>query len=123
MRAVMPEVVERGRDGGVKGRGYGSFLLVHPDTGRTLRVIASDAAGWADDGMPGEPWEHVSVSARLGVPRWEEMCWIKDLFWGPDEWVIQYHPAAADYVNVHPNVLHLWKPVAVPIPTPPKVCV
>ena len=41
-------------------------------------------------GLPGEPWEHVSVStvARDRVPDYQEFCWIKDLFFGPDEWVV-----------------------------------
>ena len=77
-------------------------------------------------------WEH--VSARIGytkyhgklaerIPTWEEMCLLKDLFWGEDEVVMQLHPAKSEYVNDNPNVLHLWKPTDCKIPTPPKVCV
>jgi len=51
------------------------------------------------------------------------MCWVKSLFWGPDEWVVQFHPAEADYVNRHPNCLHLFRPVGVSFPVPPKECV
>jgi hypothetical protein len=72
-------------------------------------------------------WEHVSVSVRVPgetrCPTWEEMCEIKDMFWDKDETVIQYHPAEADYVNMHPHTLHLWKPIGVELPTPPSIMV
>jgi hypothetical protein len=47
------------------------------------------------------------------------MQFVKGLFWEPDETVIQYHPAESQYVNCHPLVLHLWKPIGVVLPTPP----
>jgi len=37
------------------------------------------------------------------------MCAIKDLFWDPVDAVIQIHPTQDDYVNYHPNTLHLWR--------------
>jgi hypothetical protein len=48
------------------------------------------------------------------------MCFIKDLFWDAEDVVIQYHPAKSEYVNMHENTLHLWRPVGKEIPTPPK---
>ena len=33
----------------------------------------------------------------------------KRLFWMDSETVIQFHPAADEYVNYDPFVLHLWK--------------
>lgn len=80
----------------------------------------------ASDGMG---WEHVSVSlftkkhAVQRCPTWEEMCWIKDMFWDEDDCVIQYHPAKSEYVNLHPFVLHLWKPIGQFLPIPPKIMV
>ena len=72
----------------------------------------------------GEGWDHVSARICVGkkerCPYWEEMCRIKDLFFKPDEVVVQYHPKEEDYVNVHKSVLHLWRPQGVEIPTPPK---
>jgi len=65
-------------------------------------------------------WEHTSVHSEKGIPSWQEMCFIKDLFWNDSETVIQYHPARSDYVNIHPHVLHLWRPTDVEIPMPPK---
>lgn len=90
----------------------GVFQIPMPDCG-ALQVIASDGLGW----------EHVSVTWRDGdhyrTPTWDEMCLIKDLFWGLEECVIQYHPPRSRYVNVHPHVLHLWKPIGVELPQPP----
>lgn len=36
----------------------------------------------------GGGWEHVSVSLSNRCPTWEEMCMVKDIFWGEDECVI-----------------------------------
>lgn len=76
-------------------------------------MIASDGAGW----------DHVSVSLPNRCPTWAEMCLVKDLFFSPEETVIQYHPASADYVNHHPFCLHLWKPQGIDLPKPPTYLV
>ena len=78
-----------------------------------LRCMVSDGGGW----------EHVSVSLEYRCPTWDEMCFVKDIFWEPEECVIQYHPPASEYVNNHQFALHLWKPVGVSIPTPPSIMV
>jgi hypothetical protein len=75
----------------------------------------------ASDGLD---WQHVSVSLSSGeVPTWEMMCKIKELFFEPEHWVVQFHPAKADYVNIHDGCLHLWRPTKAAMPTPPKQCV
>ena len=86
----------------------GAFLI--PYQSFMLRVIASDGKGW----------EHVSVSLSNRCPNWREMCFIKDLFWDGEDVVMQYHPKKSEYVNLHDNCLHLWRPVGEEIPTPPK---
>ena len=48
---------------------------------------------------------------------------MKDLFWGDDEWVVEFHPAAKDYVNNHPGCLHLWRPTEAIMPIPPAIFV
>jgi hypothetical protein len=95
-------------------------------------VVDSCEAGWslvliADDGRaPGHEtdWEHVSVRAesrrRSRIPTWREMAQIKDLCWDDDDVVVQFHPAKSEYVNQHPHVLHLWRPVRDPLPVPPR---
>lgn len=63
--------------------------------------------------------EHVSVSClnKRVMPSWEDMCRFKDLFFKPEEQVVQIHPRASEYVHgVGPshnrleNILHLWRP-------------
>ena len=63
-------------------------------------------------------WDHVSVSLECRIPRWTEMCFIKDLFFKPDEIVIQYHPAKSNYVNDCKYALHMWRPQNEKIPMP-----
>ena len=75
-----------------------------------LRMIASS----------GDGWEHVSVSVADRCPTWDEMCLVKDLFWGSEECVMQLHPPRADYISCHPYTLHLWKPLEGTIPRPPN---
>lgn len=89
----------------------GAFLL--KIGGQMLRLLASDGGGW----------EHVSASYSNRCPTWDEMCQIKRLFWDAEDVVIQYHPAESEYVNLHPFALHLWRPIGVELPTPPKFMV
>jgi len=88
----------------------GAFIIPCLSTGATLKVIISDGYGWTDSGLPGEPWEHVSVSLPNRNPNWAEMCFVKSLFFDEEETVIQFHPPQSKYVNNHPHCLHLWKP-------------
>lgn len=71
------------------------------------------------------PWEHVSVSipGNRRTPTWEEMDHVKRLFWRDDETVVQIHVPRADHVNLHPYVLHLWRPLKGEIPRPPRQAV
>lgn len=81
----------------------------------------------ASEGSDEIPWEHVSARARTSkgerVPDWEEMCWLKSLFWDPEECVVQFHPPESQYVNNHPHVLHLWRCITIPFPQPPSIAV
>jgi len=112
-----------GSDDSYGNNGY--FRLRSSVTDYRLDVIASD----------GEGWEHVSVVAhlkgsergnRLGkkitrTPFWNEMCQVKDIFWDAEDTVVQYHPSYKDYINLHPHVLHLWRPTNPTLmPLPPS---
>lgn len=65
--------------------------------------------------------EHVSVSSykRRQLPTWEDMCKLKDMFFHPDEMVVQVHPKEERYLHGVSgpggkplgNVLHLWRPM------------
>jgi hypothetical protein len=108
-----------------RGDRQGAFQLSFSAT-VDLVVIAHDG-GWS-----GDDWEHVSARAHQlralyvphgwpeRIPTWEEMCWVKDQFWKPEEAVMQLHPPASEYVNVRATVLHLWRPVNGEIPLPPR---
>jgi hypothetical protein len=88
----------------------GAYLLrVRPTTTRVY-VISSSGAGW----------DHVSVSVRgeKRLPTWNEMHYIKQLFFYDHEAVMQLHPPASDYVN-NAEVLHLWRPLELDLPMPP----
>lgn len=78
-------------------------------------VIVSTGAGW----------EHISVAPKRKslVPSWEDMCFIKDLFFKENEAAIQIHPPKADYVNNMPNCLHLWRCTYKEMVLPPRVLV
>jgi len=84
-----------------------------PTSGGGINVIASF----------GEGWEHVSASLVYRCPTWDEMCMVKDFFWGEEDTVIQYHPAKSEYINFHPYCLHLWRPMNAEIICPPKLMV
>ena len=73
-------------------------------------IVASNQGGW----------EHVSVSFKNRIPTWEEMCYVKDLFFKEDEVVVQYHPRKEDYINNHKYCLHLWRPTSEVMPSPPS---
>lgn len=57
----------------------------------------------------GGGWDHVSVSFNNRTPTWDEMAEVKRMFFHAHETVIQFHPREEDYVNDHPNCLHLWR--------------
>lgn len=69
------------------------------------RVDMTFVASW------GGGWDHVSVAPlkKNITPSWDMMCKVKDIFFKPDEAVIQIHPPKDEYVNNMPNCLHLWR--------------
>lgn len=80
--------------------------------GRAFFVVAST----------GGSWDHVSVSVKNNkrCPTWEEMKSIKEMFFNPDEWAVQYNPPCNENVDVCKNCLHLWRPQNQEFPKPPK---
>lgn len=89
----------------------GMFFV--PCVREILRLVVSD----------GEGWEHVSVSLKHRCPTWDEMCFVKNLFWSEDETVIQFHPPKSEYVNHHPFCLHLWRRIGAEAELPPTYMV
>lgn len=77
------------------------FVAYESDDG--VRVLFS-ARTEAD----GKRWLHVSLSRPNRLPTWSDIRKVKDIFVGRDRLAIQVFPRQADYVNIHPYVLHLW---------------
>lgn len=102
VRKQFTDEAEAGRYKGVpwatnRGDDHGLFHFKRNAT--ELKVIVSSSDGW----------DHVSVSTPSRCPNWNEMQWIKTLFFDEEETVIQFHPKASEYVNNHPYCLHLWR--------------
>jgi hypothetical protein len=97
---------------------YGAFLIVRLGTGYLAKRIALRVMA-----TTGEGWDHVSVSLSDRTPTWEEMEFVKTLFFRPDEAAMQLHVPAADHVNNHPFCLHIWRPQKAEIPRPPAILV
>ncbi len=84
----------------------------------TLQIIASDGMGW----------DHVSVvpvNARTYRPiyrvaTWEEMAFVKHLFFEDAECAVEYHPPKSDHISAHNYCLHLWRSQDQEMPMPPK---
>lgn len=58
--------------------------------------------------LDGKYWRHMSISHRGRLPTWRELRDAKDIFLGVEALAYQILPPASEYVNLHPNVLHLW---------------
>ena len=81
---------------------YLKFALIKLPSGTQAQLVV----GFNENG-----WEHVSMEVRARrLPTWEEMCFVKDIFWDEEELVIQMHPKKSQYVNLT-DALHLWRPV------------
>lgn len=106
-----------------RGDTFGCFVIpaFNAPRKRRLRIIATDGDAGAED----TGWEHVSVSldSTKAIPTWDEMCYVKNLFWDGSECVVQFHPAKSDHINIHNGCLHLWHCRKQQFPMPPKICV
>lgn len=107
---------------GQSGAGTMNGVFACRRRGAVLRMIASDGKDWEQHLKP-PAWEHVSVSLEDRCPTWDEMCFVKDLFWTDEEQVVQFHPPRSQYVNHHPFCLHLWKPRGTSFEMPPALAV
>lgn len=122
MRKVVHELltasrIKHGPYGTDESDGNNGCFMIYSD-GVKIRIIASTA-----EFPEAQGWEHVSVSLADRCPTWEEMCFVKSLFWEDEECVVQFHPPKSDYVNCHPHCLHLWKDTRNIVLTPPSILV
>lgn len=91
----------------------GLFMIPYRVKGKlrtsVLRVICSS----------GEGWDHVSVSVAGRTPTWEEMEYVKRLFFEDDACCMQLHVPPEDHLSYNDHCLHIWQPHAGGIPRPP----
>ena len=59
-------------------------------------------------GHEGGRW-HLSVSHRERIPSWREIGEVRDALLPKDVWLCVPHPPREYWMNIHPNVLHLWE--------------
>lgn len=124
MRKILLGRLERARIGHgpyastYKDGGYGLFVLMGPCAAE-LTILSSEG----DLNDISEGWEHVSVSTPRRCPNWQEMCFVKNLFWHEEECVVQFHPPQSEWINNHRFVLHLWKHKTKEFPRPPSILV
>jgi len=95
---------------------FGMFFIPFAFGKTPLKALSSNFDG-------SQEWEHVSVSLPNRCPTWEEMCFVKDLFWDKTQTVIQFHPPESEYVNNAKFCLHLWRNSKTETLTPPSILV
>lgn len=120
MRKNVAPILEASRMHEIFFKGLSGAYQVRGPFGMDLRIIASTSDL---DMTISQGWEHVSVSTRNRCPNWPEMCWVKDLFWRPEEAVMQLHPPQSEWISNHPYCLHLWRHITMAIPMPPSLLV
>ncbi len=115
MRTKFADEVEKGRvmDGPFASTFHqqsGAFFIKIGE--EAFQIIVSNNDGW----------EHASMCPvyKKRTPTWEEMSTLKEYFWEEEEAVVQYHPPKSSYINSHPYVLHLWRPLTQILPLPPS---
>lgn len=88
-----------------------SWLCVErtPDGARYVHEVTRQSvivsAQIEDDGRP---WLHFSTAFAHRLPTWTEFVSTKEKFLGKDVKAIQVLPPRAEYVNIHPYVLHAF---------------
>lgn len=84
-------LVNRGRDG---------ECWQGPNNG--MRII------WSVEQHGGSNWIHMSCSRLDRIPDWNDLHQMRDLIVGDAVEAYAVCPPASRYVNIHPNVLHLY---------------
>ncbi len=97
-----------------EGDDFGWFMIPSPNQNISLAVMVAPSDS---------EWQHISISTKTRCPNWQEMCFIKDLFFEDEETVVQFHPKKSEYVNMAKTCLHLWRWNKGEFPTPPKILV
>jgi hypothetical protein len=101
----------------------GTFVIPHYKiTGYVFVVQATEAVGWEHVLVQVIPKQKKMRPSRY--PTWQEVSWIKSLFWPDTDTVLQYHPNVGGMMNYSSQefALHLWRPaIEELIPIPEKI--
>lgn len=125
----IPEEHRLNRPGfGIKGDPFGAFKCDSPTRKLHELIIMASPGGTFEDGGKQRTvkWEHVSVHASANftgtwvntTPTWDEMDYVKGLFWDPADVVMQLHVNDGKKIDIHKFTLHLWRPTDKDIPLP-----
>lgn len=92
--------------------GVSAFVFDSPDSADvlTLRI------GNLDDDI--DIWEFAAVEAEWRCPTWNEMKFVKDHLWAPEDVCLQLHPQQSRYINKSEFCLWIWRPIKLSIPQP-----
>ena len=90
--------------------GWNGHFLV-PIEGQTWCIVLSDREGW----------KHLAIfnATNLMIAPWSVMAMAKDLFYGDDEWAVQYYPPKDHAIGNSAFRLHLWSPLNETLAHPP----
>lgn len=70
---------------------------------KRLTVIASTAFE-----QDKREWLHISVVHDSRIPSYQDLCYVKRHFAGPERKCIQLFVPESEHVNIHPRCLHLF---------------
>jgi len=104
------------------GEGIGQFKFRDDLTLRLFHVEYSRELGW-DRVIVQLVARNAKEHQHPTPPTWADMCYIKDIFFNESETVVQYHASSDAHLNIHANVLHLWRLQDGCFPTPPFQCI
>ena len=93
---------------GDKGTMQGSFYFEEEH----LLVVVKSINKWESCEVAVCGFIAGGIEYATRCPTWNEMCFVKDMFWSEDEVCIQYHPDKKNYMGNVPgcNILMIHKP-------------
>lgn len=116
MKEILPAKLTMGRVRVRKGENRqdqrnATYVVMGPQK-RELLVIISDKAGW----------DHCRISVNLSRKQEatnEEIMYIRELIFKPDEVVVEFHNMREGYINDDTVTTHLWRNQGEVIAVPP----
>jgi hypothetical protein len=84
------------------------YEAIHP--ARQLQVRGSNMI-WTD----GRRWALIRITKPKRVPSFEDICYAKNIFIGPELEAYEVHAPKSRHVNREPNTIDLWCPLDGPV--------